>query len=83
MIPITKRKEDNTMNTTHLQGIGSVSAKPAGEFKVGEYMAWNYGHRSKITAIISETKEFRTFELTCSDGVFERRLKKTRLVAIG
>jgi hypothetical protein len=71
------------MNTTHLQGIGSVKAKPAGEFKIGERMMWNYGGKTEVTGILSETKAFITFELTDEHGVWERRLKKDRMVAIG
>lgn len=29
--------------TTHLQGLGTVKSKAAGDFKVGESMLWNYG----------------------------------------
>lgn len=78
-------------NLVHLQSVGKTEAKPAQEFEINEFMAWNFGSQSKIVGIIKETKAFITFELLSPDcwgdwsnaKVSERRLKKSRLVAIG
>lgn len=71
------------MNTgTHLQGIGMHIAKAAGTIVVGDVLVWNYGTCSKVTAIVSETPAFVTIEETYEGGkTYNRRLKKTRLVA--
>ena len=73
------------MNIVKLQGIGSQKAKPAKDFSVGEGMNWNEGYKSDVVGILKETKCFITFSIQCrSDGkVYQRRLKKDRLVAIG
>lgn len=70
--------------TVQLQSVGHVAAKPAKEFKVGDFMAWNFGFTSEVVGIAKETKAFIVFELkSTSDGITrERRLKKDRLVAI-
>jgi hypothetical protein len=70
--------------TVQLQSVGHVAAKPAKDFKVGEFMAWNFGYASEVLEIVKETKSFITFKLssTESDYVGERRLGKNRLVAI-
>lgn len=71
------------MSSIHLQGIGRVKAKPAQEFRVGDYMGWDYGGVSKVVGIAKETAKTITFLVLCSDGqVYERRMKKTRLVAV-
>jgi len=79
--------------TVKLQGVGRVEAKPAGAFKVGESMMWNTGATSKVIEILEEksTDKFINFKVECADlygnwansQIYERRLKKTRLVAIG
>jgi hypothetical protein len=87
----SKAKDDKMTDLVHLQSIGKVEAKPAQEFEIGQFMAWNFGSQSKVVGIAKETKAFITFELLCPDinndwadaKVYERRLKKTRLVAIG
>lgn len=80
------------MAIIHLQSVGKVEAKPAIEFKINEFMVWNFGSQSKVTAVVKETKAFITFELTYPLGgsndwantrTSERRLKKSRLVGIG
>lgn len=79
------------MQTIHLQSIGKVEAKPAQDFKVNEFIIWNFGNQSKIVRVVKETKAFITFELTyplsgndwANTGTSERRLKKSRLVGIG
>lgn len=75
---------DRHTKSIHLQGIGRVHAKPAQEFKVGEKMGWNYGSTSKVIGVKKVTKKFIVFRLQTKDGsVWERRLKKDRMVAIG
>lgn len=79
------------MDLVHLQSVGKVEAKPAQDFEIGEFMVWNFGSQSKVVGIAKETKAFITFELLSPDcwgdwsdaKVLERRLKKSRLVAIG
>lgn len=76
-------------NTVQLQSVGRVAAKPASEFKVGDFMAWNFGYASEVLEIVKETKSFITFKLNSidpmgrvTDTTAERRLGKNRLVAI-
>jgi hypothetical protein len=69
--------------TIQLQQIGRVQAKPAGQFKIGDRMAWNFGHTTTVIGIASETKAFITYIMTNDKTASrqERKLKKTRLVA--
>jgi len=77
--------------TIKLQGVGLVEAKPAEDFKIGESMMWNTGVTSKVIGIVKTTKNFIIFKTLCANiwgdwsraEEYERRLKKTRLVAIG
>lgn len=74
-------------NTVHLQYYGNAPAKPASEFKIGEFMLWNYGMNSRISAIKKETPKSITFEeeyIGFSGKVEkgQRRFLKTRLIAI-
>ena len=67
--------------TTHLQGIGSHTAKQAQDFSIGETMVWNYGGTSIVTGITKNTPAFITFEIESNGKTYTRRLNKTRLVA--
>lgn len=67
---------------THLQGIGSVNAKPAGEIKLNDKLMWNYGATSIVIAIVKETKSQIVIEEQYESGTYQRRLGKNRLVAI-
>ena len=68
----------------HLQGVGKTSAKPASEFAVGDSMMWNDGYTSEVIEIVGETAKFVTVALRGETyDRIERRLKKSRLVAIG
>lgn len=76
------------MDKIRLQNYGLCDAKPAQDFKPGEFMKWNGGSTSEVLRIRSESEHYITFliryygfknELKTS----ERRIKKTRLVAIG
>ena len=76
------------MQTIHLQGIGRIEAKPAQEFKAGEFFCWNYGGTCEIIGIKRETPATLTFAVKYKNysGTTEeavRTLKKTRLVGIG
>ena len=67
-----------------LQGVGLRAAKPASEFKVGEFFVWNYGYHSEIVGIKKVTKHQIVFLTQSQDGeIYERRLGKSRLVGIG
>lgn len=71
-------------NFIHLQGIGKVKAKPAGNFKVGEKALWNYGYTSTIKNIqpVGKTGNFHnwTTQEDKSGGIYQRRVRKDRLV---
>ena len=67
--------------TTHLQGIGAVNSKAAGEFKVGETMLWNYGFEEAVVAIEKETAKTITFTIKNTGGqLFSRKLNKSSQV---
>ena len=70
-----------------LQRYGWCEAKPAGEFKVGEFMRWNFGSVSKILAVTSETAKTVSFLLEWKGHqqyvTGGRKFRTGRLVAIG
>ena len=69
-------------STIHLQGIGKVLAKPAGDLAVGDTTTWNYGYRYTVVAV--EPCGAKSIYLTeqAADGrTFTRRMSRTRLVA--
>ena len=70
------------MSTIKLQGIGSVTAKPAQDLKVGDITVWNFGSHAKVLSIVKETAKFITFQIEESTGVYTRRLRKARLVGV-
>ena len=66
----------------HLQGHGKQEAKFAESIKIGDVLMWNYGATSKVINIISETPKYITLGIQEESGnIYERRLKKDRLVA--
>jgi len=72
----------------HLQCYGGAVGKPAENFRPGEFMKWNGGSTSEFLEILRETKSQIVIKEKCIDRhgvetVYERRLKKSRLVAIG
>lgn len=72
------------MATIHLQGIGNVKAKPAGELKVGDILSWNYSPEGYEVIDIKEVspKSIRITEQNRETGsTFSRLLAKKRLVA--
>jgi len=66
-----------------LQEMGWVPAKPASEFKIGELIMWNYGHKSRIVRISQKTHSTLVFTVESNNKIytFERRVKT--LTAIG
>ena len=70
------------MSTIQLQEIGTVTAKPAQDLKVGDVTVWNFGGTAKVLSIVKETAKFITFQIEESTGVYTRRLKKSRLVGV-
>jgi hypothetical protein len=70
--------------TRHLQGIGSVHAKPAGNLRPGDVTVWNYGYTATVEGIVRETVAqiiVRLIDNTTGD-FYDRRMGKTRLVGI-
>lgn len=72
------------MTTIHLIGYGRQKAVPASELQPGDTLIWNYGYRSKVLSITkSEKSSIWTFHLQSNNGIqSDRRMKKTRLVAV-
>jgi len=71
-------------NEIHLQYYGLAAAKPAQDFKPGEIMMWNFGHKSKVVEVKEASKAFVAIRQICSDGKeYTGRYKKTRLIAKG
>lgn len=69
--------------TTHLQGIGTVNAKPAKDFAPGEMMAWNGGETSTVVAVRQVSACFVEIDLTNPKGqTFVRRFKNDRVIAV-
>lgn len=78
---------DTTINQTptiHLQAIGRVAAKPAGELQVGDVIKWNFGYLSPVIKIEPRGKMMITVYTQSNDGdtVYMRAMNKTRLVAV-
>jgi hypothetical protein len=73
--------------TVQLQSVGRFPAMPAGEVKVGQKLAWNFGYTSEVTAILKETKSQVILEMVSLNGshkgtVWQKRMGKARLVAV-
>lgn len=77
--------EETMNNATHLQGIGNVVAKPAGEFKVGDLTCWNYGYTYEVVA--TEPKGKKSCALTLRNvetgEEWVRVCRLNRLIAVG
>lgn len=72
-----------SVKTIRLQSVGHVKAAPASEIKVGSVLMWNFGYTSTVEEIVKETAKTIVIKETYESGkTFERRLLKTRLVAI-
>lgn len=71
------------MKTIQLQSVGKVPAQEANNIKVGTKLMWNFGSISEVLEIVKETAKTITIKVKCESGyIGERRLNKTRLVAI-
>ena len=68
-----------TTNTVQIQSVGRVAGKPAGELKPGDRTVWNFGYTHTVVAIVRETKAQAVIEF---DGGWQKRMGKTRLVAM-
>lgn len=70
--------------TIQLQSIGHVPAIPAGQLKIGQVTVWNFGSTETIVSKIKETAKTIVFQIRDdkSGNLHQRRLNKTRLVAI-
>jgi hypothetical protein len=73
-----------TTPTVHLQGIGRQYAMPADDLRPGDVTLWNYGYHAKVEEIVRETATQVIVRITSAESgqVHDRRLKKTRLVAV-
>lgn len=70
-------------NTTHLQGIGRVPAKPAGELEVGDVIIYNYGYRSTVCGIIARGKtQIIIHTASHTGGFYQSVINRSRLVGI-
>lgn len=71
-------------NTIQLQSIGHQPAIEAGNLKVGDITVWNFGGKELIISKDRETAAFVFFTIKCERNgeLYERKLKKTRLVGI-
>ncbi len=65
--------------TIQLQGIGTTKATQVQNLKVGDTVVWNFGHTSKVTGFVKETKAQLIVEF---DGDHTRRLAKARLIGV-
>jgi hypothetical protein len=80
---LTKADRIELGGAVHLQNVGLVKAKRADEFKVGEYMGWNFGNVSQVVAIRDVSKCFLEIDENYNGKIYTRKMKKDRLVAIG
>ena len=72
-------------STIHLQYFGQAEAKPASQFKVGDFVMWNTGTETQIVSIQPKGKQFLLWMEKDRDGKTwgPRTVKISRLVAIG
>jgi len=71
------------MSTIRLQYYGMAKAQKAEDFVIGDMMMWNFGAKSIVTGVESETQHFITFILDEGGKKYSRKMKRDRLVAIG
>ena len=67
-------------NTVQLQSVGHCLGTPAAELKAGDKLMWNFGYTSEIVEIVKESKSFIFVKELSGGNIYERRLKKDRLV---
>lgn len=73
------------MNTTHLQGIGTVNAKPAAELVPGDITMWNFGYTQEVLAVEELSPKFVRLVMKGSSDPTKtvyRRTMKTFLVGV-
>lgn len=63
----------------HLQGIGKVSSKCAGDLAVGDVLMWNYGSTSTVERIVKVTAKTITVALS---GGYTLKFNASRQVAM-
>lgn len=68
------------MKTTHLQSIGTVEAKPAGEVKAGDVLAFNFGILQTVASIDDVSAKFVVIHYT---NGYSSRKAKSCLMGIG
>ena len=73
-----------TKNSMRLQSIGLVMGTPANEIKKGDHLMWNFGSISVVNEILKETAKTIVISVSVKgcNKVYQRRLKKNRLVCI-
>ncbi len=65
--------------TVQIQSVGQVPGKAAGDLKPGDRTIWNFGYTHTVGALVRETKSQVIVEF---DGGWQKRMGKTRLVAV-
>lgn len=63
-----------------LQSVGFVPAKLGEDVKIGDVLVWNFGYGTPVKAVLSESKAYRTFQIEENGKLYERRIKRNRLV---
>lgn len=73
------------MKTTHLQGIGKISAKQVKDLAPGDVVMWNYGYKSTVLRTLpTPTGKMYNVVMEAQDTgkVSVRRLGAERLIGI-
>lgn len=81
---IKQAKQENMTTSIQLQSVGRVPAQPAMNIVKGSQLMWNFAQTSTVIDIVKETAKTIVIKEQCdrSGSTHERRLNKTRLVAI-
>lgn len=79
----------STTPTVHLQSIGLVPAKPAGELVPGDRTLWNFGYVETVIEVKEASTQFIRVKVESAPTrtnpmrfQSERRMKKSRLVGL-
>lgn len=74
----------NPRPTLHLQGIGKVPAKPAGELHKGDVLMWNYGYTSTVVSVTPKGRQsVEVVEEYDGGKRYVRIFRRSRLVYAG
>ena len=75
---------EGTKNSIRLQSVGVVKGSPASEIKKGHVLMWNFGSTESVVDIIKETPKtiLISIKSDCNGNLYERRLKKDKIVCI-